>query len=253
MTTTYTLTGTRLTGISEGANYGDDAGLSTNYPIVRFTGSSGVKYAKSFNWTPGVSFAGNTTPMTAQFTLPTGLANGTYQLATIANGIASASVTATITGGVLTVNTGANGGNVLASYNAGTKTLTLTGDVSSNAVRITYITATSTIEVLGLSGTKVNNKTTVQTYSHTGKLSLGTVMSDGDDSVYVIGVLASLVYLNLGNGNDQAGLSLCTLNGPTDKLQVDGGTGIDKLTTTTSTIPPVGPNRILKNVEVFVP
>ncbi len=254
-TTTYTLTGTRLTGISEGANYGDDAGLSTNYPIVRFTSSAGVvKYAKSFNWTPGVSFAGDTTPMTAQFTLPTGLADGTYQIATIANGIASANVTGTITSGVLTVNTGAYGGNVIASYNAGTKTLTLTGDVSSNAVSVKYITATSTIEVLGLSGTKVNNKTTVQTYSHTGQLSLGAVMSDGDDAVYVMGVPASLVYLNLGNGNDQAGLSLCTLNGPTDKLQMDGGTGIlDKLTTTTSTIPPVGPNRIIKNVEVFVP
>src|SRR5205085_2531056 len=33
----YTLTGTQLTGISEGAAYGDDAEMSTNYPIVKLT------------------------------------------------------------------------------------------------------------------------------------------------------------------------------------------------------------------------
>ena len=252
--TTYTLTGARLTGISEGANYGDDAGLSTNYPIVRLTSSTGVvKYAKTFNWTPGVSKAADTTLTTVQFTLPTGLADGTYQLATIANGIASVSAQATIVGNVITnvvISTGANGGNVVTAYNTSTKKLTLTGDVNSNAVSVTYKSATNTIEVAGLNGTKVNNKTTIQTYSHSSalKLNLGAVMSDGDDSVYLIGVNASLVYLNLGNGNDNAGLSMCSVV----KLQVDGGLGTNTLVTTTSTIPAVGPNRILKNV-ILVP
>lgn len=249
--TAYTLTGARLTGISEGANYGDDAGLSTNYPIVRLTSSTGVvRYLTTFNWTPGVSTAGNTALTTVQFTLPTGLANGNYQFATIANGIASVSAQATIANNVLTVSTGAFGGNVVASYNTGTKTLTLTGDVNSNAVSVTYKSATNTIEVAGLNGTKVNNKTTIQTYSHSSalKLNLGAVMSDGDDSVYLIGVNASLVYLNLGNGNDNAGLSMCSVV----KLQVDGGLGTNTLVTTTSTIPAVGPNRILKNV-ILVP
>jgi hypothetical protein len=53
----FTLTGTRLTGISEGAAYGDDAEMSTNFPIVKLTNVTDgtVWYANSFNWTPGVA------------------------------------------------------------------------------------------------------------------------------------------------------------------------------------------------------
>ena len=252
--TTYTLSGKQLTGISEGASYGDDAEMSSNYPIVRFTSSTGVvTFANSHDWTPSVSFVGNTTPMTSQFDLPTGLADGTYQVAAIANGIASTNAEVTIKSNVITnviIGTGNYGGNVVTSYNAATKKLTLTGDVSANAVSVTYDSGKKLITVAGLSGTKVNNKTTIQTYPHDGstyKLNLGAVMSDGDDAVYVIGVDASLVYLNLGAGSDQAGLRLCTV----DKLDVDGGLGTNTLVTTTSTIPPVGPNRILKNVTLI--
>src|SRR5205085_12327395 len=38
---TFTLSGTQLNGISEGTSYGDDAEMSTNYPIVRITDGSG--------------------------------------------------------------------------------------------------------------------------------------------------------------------------------------------------------------------
>ena len=53
---TYTLTGTQFNGLSEGASYGDDAEMSSNYPIIKLTNSSGtVKYARTFNWTPAVA------------------------------------------------------------------------------------------------------------------------------------------------------------------------------------------------------
>ena len=88
----YTIAGTQLTGISEGATYGNDAGMSTNYPIVRLRNQAGVvKYARTFNWTPGV--ATKTLSTTVQFTMPAGFpAGGTYQVAVIANGIASPEV-----------------------------------------------------------------------------------------------------------------------------------------------------------------
>ncbi len=38
----YTLTGTTLNGISEGAGYGDDDQMASNYPIIRVTDSAGV-------------------------------------------------------------------------------------------------------------------------------------------------------------------------------------------------------------------
>ena len=88
----FTLTGTQLNGISQGASYGDDAEADTNFPIVRITNSSGtVKYAKSFNWTPGV--ATGSTVVSTQFTMPAGFGAGTYTLNVIANGIASSNYT----------------------------------------------------------------------------------------------------------------------------------------------------------------
>ena len=82
---TYTLTGTQLNGVSEGAGYGDDVQMATNYPIVQLTSASGTVYnARTFNWTSVV--ASGSTPVTTQFALPTGLPTGTYSLTVSANG-----------------------------------------------------------------------------------------------------------------------------------------------------------------------
>jgi hypothetical protein len=93
---TYTLTGTQLNGISEGASYGDDAEMSSNYPIVRLTSSGGsVYYARTFNWSNTGVATGNL-PVTTQFALPANLPAGTYTLQAIANGIPSAGVSFTV-------------------------------------------------------------------------------------------------------------------------------------------------------------
>ncbi len=85
---TYTVTGTKFNGISEGVAYGDDWQMATNYPIVRLTSGSNVYYARSFNWNrTGVQTGA--LPDTTQFTVPTGLPAGTYSLQVIANGISS--------------------------------------------------------------------------------------------------------------------------------------------------------------------
>jgi hypothetical protein len=87
--TTFTVTGTQLTGISAGASYGDDVNVDSNYPIVRLTNTAGVvKYARTFNWTPGV--ATGAALQTVQFAMPAGFPPGGYHLSVIANGIASA-------------------------------------------------------------------------------------------------------------------------------------------------------------------
>jgi hypothetical protein len=85
----FTLTGTQLNGINEGAAYGDDAQMSSNYPIVQITDSSGqVLYARTYHWS-STSVATGSTPETTQFTLPAGIVGG-YSVSVIANGIASA-------------------------------------------------------------------------------------------------------------------------------------------------------------------
>ena len=92
---TYTLTGTQLNGLSEGASYGDDAEMSSNYPIVRLTSAGGtVVYARTSNWS-NTGVATGSAPVTTQFTLPANLPFGTYSLTVIANGIASSPVSFT--------------------------------------------------------------------------------------------------------------------------------------------------------------
>jgi hypothetical protein len=95
----YRLTGTQLNGISEGASYGDDAEMSSNYPIVRLTDLNGhVYYARTYGWS-STGVATGSTPESTNFTLPPGLPAGTYSLVVVANGIASqpASFTTTVT------------------------------------------------------------------------------------------------------------------------------------------------------------
>jgi hypothetical protein len=90
---TYTLTGTQFNGLSQASSYGDDAGVSTNYPIARFKkhGSSKVKYARTFDFS-SLGIATGTTPQTASMTVPDDLTSGQYDLVVIANGIASDAV-----------------------------------------------------------------------------------------------------------------------------------------------------------------
>ena len=89
----YHLSGTGINGISEGAAYGDDAQMDSNYPLVRLTGGSGnVFYARTYNWSSTSVMTGNR-PVTTEFTLPAGLPVGSYSLVVVANGIASDPVT----------------------------------------------------------------------------------------------------------------------------------------------------------------
>ena len=90
----FTLTGTQLNGFSEGASYGDDAQMATNYPIVRlFDGHGHQYYARTSNWS-SVGVGTGSTPATVDFKVPDGLPAGTYGLQVIASGVASSATTA---------------------------------------------------------------------------------------------------------------------------------------------------------------
>jgi len=85
---TFKITGTLFNGISEGASYGDDWQMGTNYPIVRLTKGTTVYYARSFDWNSTGVMRGNL-PDTAYFSIPAAVPAGTYSLVVIANGISS--------------------------------------------------------------------------------------------------------------------------------------------------------------------
>src|SRR6185369_9121036 len=86
--TSYMATGTLFNGISEGAGYGDDWQMASNYPIVRLTNGANVYYARTYDWN-STGVQRGTLADNAQFTLPAGLPNANYSLVVIANGVSS--------------------------------------------------------------------------------------------------------------------------------------------------------------------
>jgi hypothetical protein len=93
---TASLSGTQLSGLSQGAAYGDDVQDNTNFPLVRITNSKSgvVTYARTSNWT-SVSIAPGAASST-NFTIPATTPAGASTLVVVANGIASQPVPITI-------------------------------------------------------------------------------------------------------------------------------------------------------------
>jgi hypothetical protein len=81
----YHLVGTKLNGISEGACYGDDAQMDSNYPLVRLSSGGTVYYARTYNWSSTSVQTGGASVST-DFALPASLPSGTYSLVVVANG-----------------------------------------------------------------------------------------------------------------------------------------------------------------------
>jgi hypothetical protein len=87
---TYQLSGLQLNGLSQGAAYGDDATVATNYPIVKIRSEADGKeyYCRTFDHsTMGV--ATGTDVVHTSFKVPFDVPNGPADLVVIANGIAS--------------------------------------------------------------------------------------------------------------------------------------------------------------------
>ena len=90
----YTVRGTQINGLSQAVCYGDDAGMATNYPIVRLThpATGQVVYVRSHDFsTMGVA-TGTAVPHdlhSCRIEIPSYLAVGHWNLVVIANGIPS--------------------------------------------------------------------------------------------------------------------------------------------------------------------
>jgi MYXO-CTERM domain-containing protein len=88
-TNDYTLTGTQISGLINGADEGDDMSMAQNYPIVWLTDSANnVYYCRSYNFSNMMPSAGSA-PETCNFTTPAGLAAGSYNLFVSAVGVQS--------------------------------------------------------------------------------------------------------------------------------------------------------------------
>jgi hypothetical protein len=83
----FHLTGYNLNGTSEGAAYGDDAQMSTDYPIIQFQDpiNGHIDYGRTVNWSSVGAYGAGA----MDFTLPAGLIPQTYLVSVSVNGILS--------------------------------------------------------------------------------------------------------------------------------------------------------------------
>lgn len=130
-------------------------------------------------------------------------------------------------------NTTVPASNVLATLSPGI--LTLVGDGGANTVNASVSGGVLTVQ--GSNGTTINGSATY-TAPVTGNFSLNVDMGGGDDSISFTGIpgpgLTS--YVLLGAGNDKIQILLSNLG----TLSIDGGTGVNTLVTTSSTIGVLG-------------
>jgi hypothetical protein len=85
------VSGTLFNGISQGAAYGDDAQMDSNYPLIRFVdGSGNVYYGRTYNWSSTSVQTGGQIVAT-ECAVPANVFDypGSFYMQVVANGIAS--------------------------------------------------------------------------------------------------------------------------------------------------------------------
>ena len=90
--TTYGISGNRFNGFSQGASYGDDAQMATNYPLVRITSQATghVFYSRTHDHSRmGIEAVGSTEVVSTNFDVPANAELGASTLVVVANGIPS--------------------------------------------------------------------------------------------------------------------------------------------------------------------
>jgi hypothetical protein len=93
----YQISGTQFNGFSQGAFYGDDNQMATNYPLVRITNTSSghVFYCQTDNPSTMAINTGSKT-VSATFIVPSGIETGASTVEVVANGIPSAPTNITV-------------------------------------------------------------------------------------------------------------------------------------------------------------
>jgi hypothetical protein len=93
---TYSLSGTQLSGLTEGSGYGDDEDDATNYPLVQIqNNATGTVYFARTSDISSMSVAPGT-KSSVNFVMPTNAPTGASSLTVVANGVASASVSVNV-------------------------------------------------------------------------------------------------------------------------------------------------------------
>jgi hypothetical protein len=184
----YTISGTGFTGISEGAGYGDDWQMASNYPIIRLTNGSNVYYARTYNWNnTGVQTGG--AQITTQFKLPAGLPQATYSLVVTANGISSDPVSFTPSTcnstGLVTVYKDCNYGGYSAGLNVGDYTTSKLNSLGVLDNDISSLNITEGYKIILYDGDNFTGNSITLTATNACLVNVGTNWNDIVSSVQV--------------------------------------------------------------------
>ena len=98
----YPVTGTQFNGLTQASAYGDEHQNATNYPLVRITNQSSghVFYARTHGHST-MAVATGSAIVSTNFDVPHAIESGASTLQVVANGIPSAGVAVTVSGGTL--------------------------------------------------------------------------------------------------------------------------------------------------------
>jgi Kelch motif protein len=225
----YEVFGSRLTGISEGAIYGNEARMSTNFPIVVLQGNGKTRYARTIGFNAGMSRPGSTNFDSMEFEIPPGTPAGTYNVSIVANGIKS---------NARTIQFSPSG--VTAAFSNGV--LTITGDGSDNLITVTYkqvkvsgiLKSASVTVTANDTFTLVNGGPSATFDVGIQRFKVSAAMNGGNDSVTFNSLFLTDMNCSLGAGDDTLTLMY---NSISNQLTVDGGTNdFDTVTLTGNSI-----------------
>jgi hypothetical protein len=270
----FTLSGTQLTGISEGATYGDDAQMASNYPIVELTDSGGHPFfATTTNWSSAGVQTGSTLE-TVQFTVPAGHSLSDFPTVTvIANGIPSNPASLVVLGNTdenVTIRVNPGDSTKIQVLVTGTTTVVATspnnspdpiiivGDANNNSVTVdeTYgvVNAPIGFDGGGSPGAPGDQMIVIGT-SGDDTLNLTPTGATSADMTFDASRVYSFTNIQQFSFDGEAGNDTLTVDSSTSLLslangiQYDGGTGFDTLqlvqtggTTQTSDNYSPGPN-----------
>ncbi len=214
----YTVIGKLFNGISEGAAYGDDWQMSTNYPIVRLTSGTNIYYATTSNWNRQGAVMTGSLADTATFTLPAGLPIGTYSVTVIANGNPSIPRAITTTPDFVT-------GPILGASSICASTTTTLTDTTSGGVWSSSNTAVATISTAGVvtgvsGGTAIMSYTKLyacgyQSVTHIVTVNLPSVSAVTGTSLMYIGSINAFSDATAGGTWSSSNTSVCTVGSST--------------------------------------
>lgn len=224
----YQLSGLRLNGINEGATFGNEARMSTNFPVIRMDKAGVSKYARTSSFSAGLQRPGSTSSQFMNFDIPAGTAPGVYNIFVSANGLSSGGVPITVVNAKVT-----------ASFANGI--LSIVGDAESNNIKVTYKQVKTSGVLTGATVTidstdpftTVNGTNTVTFNVGTPRFKVNAQMGAGNDTVSFISLYLTGFNCNLGDGDDTATFQYNSITG---QLTLDGGNGFDTVTLTGNSI-----------------